>query len=382
MSNEWRLAGGLGIQPDPRDPDQVVMTQGIGFPLRPVDNVPLTDSPPLPDGLVAEGLFMQWMGVWSAGSFYPKGSYVQDGLFTCVAKVITLEKPAPVPNAAPTYALPTPWTNAVTADNISVVTTQQTFTFTESGWIKRLRIQVPTTGGDIQYRLGIVDITDPANPITTVIDNPNTLAGDWAIVAALNQIIPAGTIFQISLDAQNSSASTNISGGWIYSGPSQAGGPIDGAWNQDNQRTIFRINKIDLDSTDRSTELEGVIIGSTISVVQTNEVALNATYQVTGVLDDGLFMTYIVVLQNETGGGPKAGEVTTVDIDVPIPLATEYDNELAVWPAGNPTWATIESAKFYNDVDQGSPNTTAYGIDIEFEPASVSEDWDIITTTS
>ena len=73
-NNNWRLSGGLGIDPNPIDPNQEVMTQGLGMPLRPIDNVPLDNSPPLADGLVAEGLFMQWSGNWSDGKYYPKGS--------------------------------------------------------------------------------------------------------------------------------------------------------------------------------------------------------------------------------------------------------------------------------------------------------------------
>ena len=44
---KWRISGGLG---EPEDPAQV-MTQGLGFPLRPVDGVPSEGSQEEIDGL-------------------------------------------------------------------------------------------------------------------------------------------------------------------------------------------------------------------------------------------------------------------------------------------------------------------------------------------
>ena len=141
----------------------------------------------------------------------------------------------------------------------------------------------------------------------------------------------------------------------------------------------FRINKFDLDSTDRGTELEGVIPETTISIVQTDDVGKSANYVVRTVVDSGLFMTYGVTLQSETGGGPDSFAICTLDIDVPIPLPTEYDEELLVWGAGDPAWATVEGFLSFDGVDQNVPVSNAYGIDIEFEPASISTDWDIVS---
>lgn len=376
--NDFRLAGGLGIDPSPIAPNQQVMTQGIGFPLRPIDNVPDTDSPTLPDGLVAEGLFMQWMGNWRAGVFYPKGSYVRDGLFASVANKLTLDKPAPEPTGSPTFSLPDPWVGHTTQSNVSVVASGQTYTFTDNGWIKQVRVQVPDIGPNVGYRLVIIDVTDPENPVTTILDNPLEVLDDWSVVALLNQGVIAGQVFSFSLEANNSAASTDIDGGWLFQGNTQTGAPIAEAWTVDNQQTTFRINKFDLDSTDRSTELESVLPESTISVVETANIGNNATYRVASVIDQGTYMEYVVVLQSQAGAiNPLS--VTNIEIDVPIPLATEYDEETGVWGAGDPAWATVEGFLFFDGVNQAVDVGNAYGVDLEFEPAIVSPDWDIIT---
>jgi hypothetical protein len=383
--SNWKISGGIG-QVVPVNPNFTPqsMLQGIGFPLRQVDNVP---SPELegqyPDAAVAQGLFMQWMGVWSAGLFYPKGSYVTDSGFACVANKITLDKPAPVPSEAPTTSLPTPWAGAVTQQQGAIVESGQTYTITSDGWIKGLRVQVPELLSTTNYRIIIIDRTDPNNLITQVIEEPILVAGDWSVVALLNRIVKAGTVLQITLDSLNSGSDTSVDGGWFYQGPTNIGViPIAQNWTIDNGRTVFRINKFDLDGTDRGTELEGVIVGSKIAVVQTDDVGNTSNFNVRTVVDEGTYMRYGVTLLSETGGGVALGAATTIEIDIPIPLPTKYDEQTGVWGVTDPSWATVEGFLSFNGVKQAVPTSNAYGVDIEFEPAAVSEDWDIVALTT
>lgn len=357
------------------------MLQGIGFPLRPIDNVPFTESPEIPNDVIAEGLPMQWMGNWESGKYYPRGAFVRDGEFTCVANKLTLDKPAPIPDPSDpaTLGLPDPWVGVTVQSNTSVVVSGQTYTFSQSGWIKELKVWAPELTANTNYRIVIIDSTDPDNPTTTVIEEPVLTEDEWRVISLLDLLIPAGTVLSISLDALNSGADTNISGGWRYNGPSQAptAPPAEG-WTQDNQRTSFRIDKFDLDSVDRGTELEGVIVDSIIGVVETDNVGNTVGYRVTSVTDNTTFMTYGVVLQSETGA-ITTGAVCTIDIDIPIPLPTEYAEETLVWGTP-PSWASsVEGFLFFNGVDQAVPTTNAYGVDILFEPAEISEDWDIVS---
>lgn len=380
--NQWKIAGGVGIDPDPRDPNQPVILQGIGYPLRPVDNVPLTNAPNLED-VVEQGLFMQWMGVWSAGKYYPKGAYVTDSGYACVANKLTLDKPAPVPSGPATFSLPTPWVGAVEQSNQSVVKSGQVYTIGEAGWIKRLRIQVPELLTTTNYRIIIFDETDPDNITSTVIEEPVLVEADWSTVALLNEGVRAGTKLRILIDALNSGSDTSVDGGWTYQGSTPAGtAPIAQNWTVNTGRTSFRINKVDLDGTDRSTELESVIPDTGIAIVQTTNVGLTSGYRVTTVIDQGTYMEFGVVLQNETGGGPQAGQICSIEIDIPIPLPTKYEEQTGVWGISDPTWASsVEGFLEFDGVDQGVPVSNAYGVDIEFEPASLSEDWDIVSFT-
>ena len=380
-NSEFRISGALGIDPNPIEQNQEVLTQGLGFPLRPISGVPLTDTPEIAPGVVAEGVPMQWMGNWEEGKYYPEGAFVRDGEWTMIANKITLDKPAPVDDGLPTFSVDwvTPGPPPTVQTDASVVHSTHTYTFVEGGYLRGLRAWVSELSVNTHYRVIVVNITDPDAPITNIFEDPILVEDDWAIVALVDTVVPIGTILEVTLDSLNSGADTNVSGGWRYSGPSQppAAPPAQG-WTQDNQRTSFRIDKVDLDGTDRSTELESVIVDSDIGVVETANVAHTVSYRVTSVTDSGLFMTYGVVLQDETGGGPDSGSVCTLDINIPIPLPTEYVEEAAYWPANNPTWATVTSKLTYNGVDQGVSDS-AFGVDLEFQPAIASEDWDIVT---
>jgi hypothetical protein len=382
-NNDWRLAGAFGIDPDPTNPSvQETMFQGIGFPLRPVDGTPPTASPEIDNSAVAQGSPMQWMGAWNSGIYYPKGAFVRDGTVAAVANKLTLEKPAPVPDPADpeTTGLPDPWVGVTTQSNTFPIESGQIYTFSQDGWIKELKVYAPEVTADTHYRVVVVDLTDPDSPVTTVIDNPRVVEDEWSVVAFFDAVVKAGNVLGISLNALNSSASTNIAGDWRYSGPSQTGAPPLREWTQDNQRTSFRISKEDFSGANRSAELESVTIDSIISVEQVTNAANTVKYIVTEVKDDITFMSYSVTLQSETGIIGTA-TICTIDIDVPVPLPTEYAEETSVWGAP-PSWASaVAGFLYFGGAVQAVPITNAYGVDILFEPASVSEDWDIVSST-
>ena len=381
----FRLTGALGVDPDPTNSNvEEVLLQGIGFPLRPISGVPRTVTPELPDDVIALGEPVQWMGDWVEGKYYPAGAFTRDGNWTAIANTLTLEKPAPVPDLADpaTTGLADPWAGVGTQSDVSQISGGQVYTFSKNGWIKELKCWVPELTANTSYRIVIVktDVNDPDNPITSTLYHPELSAGAWRVVSLPNGIVLAGDKIAIFLESLNSSASTNISGGWTYGGlilPPLA--PPARSWVQDNQRINFRIDKIDLDGTDRSTELEGVIPDSIISVVQTDNVANAISYRVKNITDSGTFMDYEVVLQSETGV-IDIDATCTLDIDIPIALATQYGEEVGGWSA-MPNWASsVEGFLKYDGVDQGAAVTNAYGVDILFEPAEVSAEWDLITT--
>ena len=374
----WRLMGGLGVE---NEVGQQVITQGIGFPLRPVEGVPTEQLPPIADGSVASTTNMQWAGDWVNGQIYGAGFVTVDGYFQMIANKPTLDKPAPVPSEAPTQA-PAGDPAFVTQNDVAQVRSGHIYTFTTSGWARAIQVWVPTVTVDYAFRLIVIATPPGGAPVTTIqeLSNSSLTAGAWTTVTLANSIFIDGATLQITLETTNAGSTTQVTGGWGYTGVSQSAAPPAQAWNRDNQHLFVRIDKTDLDGTDRTAELLGITIGSTIQFVQTDNTLKSLDYRVEGSPID--FPAYVQYITSLIGAGPAGGpdilSVTTMTADVPVPAGTDYVDLAAVWPAGFPTWGTVVPTLQFDGVDQSPAADIAYGVALTFEPAAVSPDWDLL----
>lgn len=376
--SDWRLSGGIGgIDPvDGRKPQ--VLLQGIGYPLRPVSAVP-------PDGTeeslneesVAAGEFMTFIGDWQAGKYHLSGAVCSNGEWTMIANKATLENPFPVP--AGNAELGTePWTPA-TQSNESVVYAGHLYTFNESCLIKQLNVYVTQLTPDTNYRIISVTTYPDKDPVTTVIEEPILQENAWVGVTYANQIVPAGTTILIFIDGLNSGSDNEVSGGWNFTGQDNVNGPVAQAWNHDNANSIVRISKTDLDGTDRSSELAGITVNSTMLFADTNNPSAFNQYRVTAQppVDQGTYLEYQVVLQEQGEGGVPLG-TTSMTATIPIPQPTEYAEQVGVVPVYTGPNVTAQGFLEFSGVDQGGA-ANKYGIDLLVESVEGSEDWDVLS---
>ena len=375
----FRLSGGVIGEVttlQKREEGLQVINQGIGFQDRIVSNVPpdqLDDI--INDDTTASGAFMQFMSQgWEEGKFHTRGSVVTNGIFTMVANVLTLEQPFPQPDGSPTFTIPA--FAPLTETDSSVVYSGHTWTFTENVLVKTLRIWVTELTATTNYR--VVAIKDVGGFITTTVMGEPVLTADaFTVVAQLNELIVAGTILTVYIDALNSGADQEVTGGWNFTGQDNVTPPVVSSWNHDNANVILRIAKIDLDLVDRELELEGIIANSSILFADTNNPAAFNQYRTTGApVDAGTYIQYPVVLQQQGEGGVPLG-VTTMTATIPIPLPTEYAEELT--GLADPAWATVVPFLQFDGVDQSPVSTTAFGVDLEAEITVFSEDWDVLS---
>jgi hypothetical protein len=370
---KWRLSGGLG---EPEEAAQV-LTQGLGFPLRPVDGVPPQDSGELIEGIdVAEGLFMQWMGPYQAGLLYPTGSVVLDGAWTMISNVPTVTKPAPIPTGAKTWSVSdTP--GFVEQSNLSVVYSGHIYTFLEGGWASAMRIWVPELSATTNYRIIVTDITDPNEIFNVVMEEPVLLEDEWTVIRFAQKIVRAGTVWKVKLDALNSGAESVVAGGWRNDGINNNGAPGAQGWNRRGSNDLIRIDKLDLDGTDRSSELLGMGPNTSVQFSQTEDPNYSITFRVdSGPNDIDPYFEYLVTLLSVgPSGAPTAGAVTTMTADVPIAQLTKYAEVPGV---PTPSWATVVGFLEYDGVDQGGA-ANSYGVDLEFDEAVINTAWDIVS---
>ena len=327
---------------------------------------------------------MTWKNLWVPGS-YRTGDTVRDGEWTMVANKDTTDRPAPQPTGVQAWTIPDSpvW---ATNSHLGVVYSGQRYQFTGGGgWMQGVRVWAPTLTADTHYRVVMTDNTDPNFPQVTIIDNPVLTQGNWHIVGVGEKLIPTGSDIIIYLDALNSGSDTTVTGGWAYSGTSNAGAPGAQSWNRRTQQDTVRIDKTDLDSTDRTTELLSMVVGTNIQMVQTNNNLAYYTYQVTTapveVGGDTGYIEYGVVL-TDAGADIEVLSPTTMTATVPVAQNTDYVQLNSHWnPQPFPN-VTVTGFLQYDGVTQPGNEDNAFGIDILLTEASVSSDWDLLAKST
>lgn len=317
---------------------------------------------------------------WEPGRTYYPQDVVNDGSWVMVANKETQDRPAPQQSGPPTTSLPDAplWS---TDSDTSNVYAGQIYTFTESGWVNRLRVWAQSLSASYIYSVVIVDITDPNFPITKRINLPlaNLNLDDWTVIALAQQIVTPGRKILIYLDIQNTSATLNISGDWNRGLNSQNDPPSAGSWNVNNQQTVLRIDKDDLVPVDRAADLLTILTGSDIEF--TDSLGRFVTYRaLTNALDSGTDITWTIILIDAFGIIDQGGEFTSLSATIPTPDPVTFVEIDPHWDVNEPPWATVEGVLLFDGVDQGNPDG-AYGVDVSFTPAETSEDWNFFANT-
>jgi hypothetical protein len=327
------------------------------------------------------GFGVNWRNVWTQDLYY-KGDMVKDGEWTMIANKDTTDRPAPQPNGDSTTSLPdVPVWDAID-QTVATVSSGQTYTFTVDGWVGGLRVWAPeVAAGDYTFRVVIIDSTNP-QVLTRTISDPILSEDVWTILGLTNEIVRSGTILTIIIEALNSGASTQVTGGWARGAADNNNPPATGNWNHSTQQTILRIDNTDLDTADRSTELLGIILNSSIRFVDTLNPGNFLEYRVTAPpIDQITYVEYIVTVI-DAGGIIAVLDATTMTATIPTADSTRYRKLTNQWVAGEPTWATVEGVLQYDGVTQPGNTDNAFGVDINFQPALVSADWDLVALST
>lgn len=322
---------------------------------------------------------MHWRGNWLP-VLYDVNDVVLDASWLMIANKETYEHAAPQPNGDPTYGVddaPT-WSYL---DDTSVIHSGHVYTFTEGGWLQRVRAWVPELTSTTHYRFIMMDITNPQIPAYTVIQDPLLIEDEWIDIAARQIVVTSGTVLKMYIDALDSGANSVVTGGWTYGGTSNNNGPADKSWNRDNQHNTVRIDYTDLDSIDRKTEILGITSDSTLLFAQTDDSSKFVEYTtLIGPVETATYAIFYVQLI-DSGVNIDSLATTTFTATVPIAQSTEYVEAVNYWSSNPLDYATISGFVAYDGVDQPGKEDNAYGIDLFFQKAYVSPDWDFMATS-
>lgn len=383
MSNtEIKLGGGVDVPFTPetlRATGAQVLIQGLGFPLRRIDNVPPVNSGEvLNEDTVAIGEPMLFMRQgWEQGKFHTSGNVVTNGLWTMVSNKLTLGNPYPQPDGDPTFTLPS-FTPLVESDT-SVIESGHVWTFTDNALVTAMRVWVTSVTANSHYQIRIVISTPGFPPRTLTILNPVLTAGEWTIIALINELFVSGTTIAVVLQAYESLGGSPVTGPWGRESDSNNAEPSIGNWRTRSNRAQVRINKTDNNFLNRAAELATIGIDSTMTFTQNDDPQKLVSFSTTSIPTDlgNSFQWEVVKILEGTGGEPDEGKISDVAITVPTVLVTEYAEELTGLAA--PAWGTVVPILQFDDVDQSPAADTAFGVDIEGDITVFSEDWDVLS---
>ena len=331
-----------------------------------------------PSGPEGQNL-VNWRVSW-VPTTYEKNDQVKDDGWLMIANKTTVDTAAPQPSGSPSFDLPDVplWTDEVFTD---VVASGHTYTLIQSGWVNAIQVWAPVLDAETEYRIIVSVVTDPANPEVIPIDDPTLKSNDWTTVFFDPTPFAAGTIISVILQTLSASGGDAVNGLWVREIDSNNGAPSTGSWRTRSDETQLRINKTDDNAIDRTADLSDAGAGSTFIMAQQDDPNKSMTFQATSAaIDQGTFFEWSTI-QTDTGQGgqPDVDKISTVDINKPIFVSTDYKELAGEWPGNNPSWATIEGVLQLGGVNQAVP-LNAYGVRMNFQPAYISPDWDLVTS--
>lgn len=313
-------------------------------------------------------------GIWTGGTSLQYYVY-RDGGWLGWAKTDTEDRLAPLEIGGPVNSMPDPY--SFDTDSFDgVVHSGHKYIFTKSGEIKEIKIQGSDLNANTSYRVKVVDVTNPSTPISVDFVEPILVDDVWKVVAYNSVLVNSGTTWYVYLDVLNNGTSSEVVGGWNID--STTGGvPSSGGLTLDSLRTFIRYNDTDLDNTDRSTELGGVISGSSIIVVETLDSSRIEEYVIDGPpIDGGSYWEYPIQLV-DVNKSVRSGRVSTNTITIPLDSNTVYNEKVGYWSntANTVDFAIVEGYLKQNGTLITGATANAYSVDVTFQELAFSDDW-------
>jgi len=321
---------------------------------------------------------LSWFGQWVDGT-YDTNDVVRDGAWTMVATTTTTDRAAPqaIGDADTQPSVDTVW--AENNSHTGVVQMRHKYVTTTPGWLQSLRIRAPFWDKDVFTKITFVNNTTGA---VNIINNPILTDDDWTTIRIDNVPYASGADFEIWYEYYNSDELAAINGGWTSN--VGTGIPTSQQFNIDNLATptVIEVSHTDLDSDNRSTELDGVIVGSIININETGDTKRNVEVEVSAIDTTSVTSTkYTVTLIQNGNDDIRDDRTCTIAIDIPITQASIFNYNTDYWLSNPPDWATVSSELYFDGVIQADTND-AYGIEVIFQEASVSTDWEMLAYSS
>lgn len=308
---------------------------------------------------------MVWRGAWAAGT-YKLNEVVRRGPWTSVVTNPTGTSTPPDPQHTGTVTWQIPDAPSWELVSSTAKTVRTTLRINLPGWIKSIRYwNQPVTNITYDVQVTLAAGTDWIRQMTLISGEPSTASADvWIPVSLENPIfVQPGVYVDIARIAHNRTGGTSGTGSYNYSKPGNPVAPASGQILQaNNDRGLLRVHKIGANSVDNSTALASLTVGSEISVT-------DMTWVIQSIADAGTFIDFRVLPATQSGlTGTQTFTFTSF-----APAATNYRRLTNYFASNSYIQGLVQ-------VDGGTEAGTedAYGIDIQFEVANLSPDWQVL----
>lgn len=309
---------------------------------------------------------MRWAGPWVQGT-YQRNQVVIDEGWTMIANKATDDKPSPQAIGQPDWYSglgDAPAWEPQTATSSEVITGQR-YTFPAAAYVRSVRVWIPVISADITYSVLIV--RDPEGLAITERSIIDPTATGWSTISNGSRIIPAGSVYDVTLYAANKATSTTFSGNWNYSLPNNETIPLAGQITHSNKAIDqLWVSKTDDAAGDRSAELSTLQSGDTIKTPL-------VTWTITDVLDSGTYIIFSVTPLVQDTPGLKLFTFEEFG-EVPIDYV-QITNQWLADPNVSGVLSTTGAASMALSDD-------GYGVDLSIQSAVVSADWDVVAVSS
>ena len=336
-----------------------------------------SDVQNIEDNLIPERLRM--MGNYIPGTVYAKNDQVKDGKFLMYSLIEgNKDRPGPVFSDKLLADLPDAMTYTQ-GSFVGNVWAGTQYTFSASGWIAQIEIQVREITDNTEYRAVVSNVTDPLNPIRFVIPVYPSAVNEWTVISIPYTLIASGEVYQVHLDSYNKGTGSVVSGAWARENNQETAEPLNGNWLINANEDKLRISNTDAASANRLTDLLSIAVGSDILLVSSTSNQNSVSYEIRSApVNLGASVEWEVIKVNTGSWGPPiVGDSCAMTAVIPTPQGTLYSENVGYWaiPANVPTWATVEGLQILDGTTTTLIADDAYGVRIKFQPAEYSTQW-------
>lgn len=308
--------------------------------------------------------YMYWQGKWDSQRTYAKGYVVIDDGYLMVANKETNDPAAPVRIGDPFYA----YAGTISEDVQSAkqVIFGNRYTFGTTGYLSGYRIY--TVLGNV-YRVFTID----GNGRISELASFTATATGWADFPVSAVFIVPGLSFDLVAVVQEpDDTPVTVTANYNYQTPQNPAVPAAGAMQHSRgQPDVIDISYEDSDGTDRTSIIQGLSIGDVID-------GAGQRWAIQANIDQGGYAS-ISVTPSLTGS-PIGIQAFNFETKATTPITYGFDTDywLSNPPGNGSAQGLLGIDQEYVDI---TPDDTAYGVDIQVQPATVSEDWDFMSYT-